>query len=182
MKYIVAASRKKLKVWSYPERELYESPLFHNHQVKKVIMTPNGKLAITGSQDKVIIWDCNTKSYIKGFQDYTGYVGSMSVSSDGKIFAYGCGDNNIHLVNLDTLETFQLISGHSSGVLNIYIENKYDYILSIEYDGIIRSGQISDPRKEKYWEINVKDCTEVKSYSKKYFMTVHRYYLMLWKF
>lgn len=181
MKYIVAASRKKLKIWSYPERQMYESCKFHNHKVQKVIITPNKKFIITGSQDKIIIWDCNTKTYIKAFQDYTGYLGSMSISNDGKILAYGCGDKNIYLVNLDTLETSQLISGHSSGVLKICIDSKYDYILSYEYNGIMRCGQISNSKKERYWGMKLKDCIEMKSYSKKYFITVHTSYFMLWK-
>src|SRR5688572_8972300 len=60
-------------------------PLGHTELVSSAAISGDGKLLVTGGMDKIAkLWDGETGKCIHTFHGHTGWIVSVSMSSDGK--------------------------------------------------------------------------------------------------
>ncbi|AKB49713.1 hypothetical protein MSBRW_0460 [Methanosarcina barkeri str. Wiesmoor] len=120
----------------------------HAHPINDVVITSNGKVAISASTDKTIrIWDLNEwieKGTLKG---HLTPVTAIAVSLDGK-YAASCsyhimcliGDNNIKVWDLEKREEKTTLKGHTHWVQTVAITPDGKYIVSGSLDKTIKFG------------------------------------------
>jgi len=84
---------KKVLIWDIINKKYLWKLKGHNKYVFKVIFSPNGKYAASGSDDKTVkIWDISTGTCIKTVTQGNA-VTSLDYSTDGKFIASADGNN-----------------------------------------------------------------------------------------
>jgi len=77
----------------------------HTEFVKAVCLSPDGKLALSGSYDKTVkLWDVATSKCIRTFEGYTNSIYSVSFSSDCKKVISACRET-IMIRDIETGES-----------------------------------------------------------------------------
>ncbi|MBL7128352.1 MAG: caspase family protein [Ignavibacteria bacterium] len=75
----------------------------YGHNVASVSFSPDGKFALTGSEDKTLkLWDISTGKEMRTFEGHTDGVTSVCFSPDGKYALSGGWDNKIILWIVDS--------------------------------------------------------------------------------
>ena len=83
--------------------ESYNSKVLgrHNGEVESVSFSGDGKLIVSGSDDKTVrVWNAVSGKCVLGpLQGHTGVVRSVSFSGDGKLIVSGSGDGTVRVWN-----------------------------------------------------------------------------------
>ena len=104
-----------------------------------------------GSHDhNIVILDATTGSQMSVLSGHTGWVRSLTFSSDGKSFVSGGDDKIIKLWDTQTGGVAKTFYGHSSSVTSISISPPCDTIISGSWDGTIR-----------IWDVQTGECLSV---------------------
>jgi predicted PurR-regulated permease PerM len=118
-------------------RVLYEMP-GHNYPVKSAQFSPDGKFAVSTSEDNTIkLW--NIKS---GEEEMTLYghelpATTISISSDSRYILSGSEDASIILWNRETGNSIRTLSGHSAAVRSVVFFNDGKQAISGGDDGLV---------------------------------------------
>ena len=89
----------------------------HTSEVMAVSITPDGKRAISGSDDYTcILWDLISGVAIQALKGHTSSVGAVSITPDGKRAISGSGDNTCIVWDLISGTDIQILKGHTSSV------------------------------------------------------------------
>ena len=85
----------------------------HSSLVTSVVISPNGKLLVSGSYDKALkLWNLPEGKLIKTLTDHLGFVRTVAISPDGKLLASGSNDKAIKLWNLPEGKLIKTLTGH----------------------------------------------------------------------
>lgn len=94
----------------------------HTDWVFSVSITPNGKRAISGSQDNTcIFWCLESGKVIHTLRGHTSSVYSVSITPDGKRAISGSGDKTCILWDLETGGIIHYLRGHTKSVNSVSI-------------------------------------------------------------
>jgi cytochrome c len=110
----------------------------HGGPVRAVAVSPDGKLAVTGSFDQsVIIWrlDAGAADAVLRFHD--GSVNAVLSLQDGR-FASGGEDGRIALWRIGKPDPDQVITGHTGPVSALAISSDGQVLASASWDGTAR--------------------------------------------
>ena len=108
-------------IWT-PFRQSIKILKGHKGSVKSVVITPNGKLAISASEDNTcILWNLTTGMPIFILKGHTEEVNAVSITPDGKLAISASNDKTCILWNLNTGEAICTLHGHTDGVLSVSI-------------------------------------------------------------
>ncbi|MBH8555340.1 serine/threonine protein kinase [Nostocaceae cyanobacterium CENA357] len=89
----------------------------HSSDVNSVTFSPDGKILVTGSDDKTIkLWNLATAQEIHTLRGHFSWIWAVASSPDGKILASGSKDKTIKLWNLATAEEIRTLTGHNEGI------------------------------------------------------------------
>jgi WD40 repeat protein len=92
----------------------------HASIVKSVAMSPDGRTALSGSNDNTLkLWDVATGQELRTFTGHTGEVKSLAFSPDGGSVLSGSGDNTVKLWDLATGQELRTFQGHSGAVRSV---------------------------------------------------------------
>lgn len=76
--------------------------LGHTETIRSVVYSPDGKLALSGSDDKTMrLWDLAGGLCVRVFEGHTNSVRSVAFSADGRLALSGSFDQTVRLWNLD---------------------------------------------------------------------------------
>ena len=83
-----------------PQAEIIPQ-LGHSGEVLSVAIAPDGKTALSGSDDKTLrLWDLASGREIRKFEGHSGWVRSVAFSPDGKTALSGSADHTMRLWDL----------------------------------------------------------------------------------
>ena len=108
-----------------PDATLNAIPLAgHDGPVRAVAFSPNGKLALSGSEDNTIrVWDIATGEGVKTLRGHGSSVRSCVFSPDGQWVLSGGDDESVRLWNVQGYQEVRVLhatvfSGHDDAVLS----------------------------------------------------------------
>jgi WD40 repeat protein len=108
---------------------------FKGH-VNAVSITPDGKRALSGADDKTcILWDLDSGNFLNILIGHTAEVTSVAITPDGKIAISGSMDNTCILWNLDTGTILKVLKGHRQQVNSVAITADGKTAFSGSHDG-----------------------------------------------
>jgi hypothetical protein len=115
-----------------------------NSRVYSVAISPNGRLALSGSQDGTArLWDLATGTELARFPGHDGIVQSVAFSPDGRLAltagAWASGSNfDIRLWEVATRKEIRRLTGHTNTVFTAAFSPDSTKVISGAYDGVAR--------------------------------------------
>ena len=116
-KFSFLLGNKYWEIWKNETVKRIHPKEAHTDQINSVCYTPDGKIAITGSQDSTVkLWDSETGVCIRTLKGHTYGVASVNISPDGKIVISGGADHTVKLWRLETGFCICTLEGHAARV------------------------------------------------------------------
>ncbi|HEY9699025.1 MAG TPA: caspase family protein [Trichocoleus sp.] len=111
----------------------------HKNPVTSVAFSPDGKMIVSGSQDKTIcLWDLWSNLIGQPFQGHEGYVRSVAFSPNGRMIVSGGNDNTVRLWDLQGNAIGQPFQGHEGYVRSVAFSPDGKTIVSGGNDNTVR--------------------------------------------
>ena len=99
-----------VRMWDIENGQCVKTLVGHTNVVDAVSVTPDGRVAVSGSDDKTLrVWDLDTGQCLKIFEGHVGRVGVVSITPDGRMIVSGSKDGHLHIRNIDTGECIAII-------------------------------------------------------------------------
>ncbi|TKR70313.1 hypothetical protein L596_022354 [Steinernema carpocapsae] len=174
---VTVADDMMLKLWSLKEvfdqtsksgdvlKLTADSTLMaHAKSVTCVDVSPNDKLCITGSMEKIAkLWHINTEKMQLGIagnlHGHRRGVWSAKFSPNAQNVVTASGDCTIKVFSISDLSCIQSLSGHDSAVLKVAFINNGHQLVSGDGEGLL-----------KVWSVDNSECTK----------TIDAHYSKLW--
>ncbi|MBD2538676.1 WD40 repeat domain-containing protein [Coleofasciculus sp. FACHB-SPT36] len=122
-----------------PNEALLRTLTGHSHSVNAVAVTPDGKLAISGSGDNTLkIWNLATGKLLRTLTGHSLWVNAVAVAPDGKLAISGSYDDTLKIWNLVTGELRHTLTGHSHSVDAIAVTPDGKLAISGSYDNTLK--------------------------------------------
>ena len=120
----------------------------HGDWVKAVALSPDGRLALSGSADKTLrLWETNTKHCLRTFEGHTDWVNTVALSADGRLALSGSGDRTLRLWEAATGKCVRIFEGHTDWVTSAALSADGQRALSGSGDKTLR-----------LWEVDTGEC------------------------
>jgi hypothetical protein len=98
--------------WS-PKLALLRTLEGHRGEVHSVSMTPDGRLAVSGSSDKTLrVWDLESGVCLRSLEGHRGWVQSVSITPDGRLAVSGSSDKTLRVWDLESGVCLRSCEGH----------------------------------------------------------------------
>ncbi|GAK57019.1 serine/threonine protein kinase with WD40 repeats [Candidatus Vecturithrix granuli] len=111
----------------------------HHKGVTSVAVTPDGRLAISGSQDTTLrLWDIETGKCLRLFDGHWLAVTSVAITPDARFVISGSEDAALRLWDLASAHCLRVYEGHEQEVTAVTMSNYGRFILSGSKDGTVR--------------------------------------------
>ncbi|ACB51524.1 WD-40 repeat-containing serine/threonine protein kinase [Crocosphaera subtropica ATCC 51142] len=111
----------------------------HRNGVWSVVLSSNGKLAVSGGEDKTVrVWNTETGSLLQTFSGHGDGVRSVTVSHDGNVIASASADQTIKLWNTATGELIRTLTAHQDSLWSVEISPDQQIIASASADETIK--------------------------------------------
>lgn len=120
----------------------------HGGPVRALALSPDGRLAISGSFDQsAILWGLDTGAALGVLRFHEGAVNAVAALPDGR-FASASEDGRIALWRLGRAEPEQVLDGHSGPVAGLSVSADGTALASASWDGTARVWPLGggDPR------------------------------------
>jgi len=122
----------------------------HMDRVTSVSLSADGRLALSGSDKTVRLWEVATGRCLRTFQGHTGLVSSVSLSADGRLALSGSDDHTLRLWEVATGRCLRTFQEHAGDVWSV----------SFSADGrLALSGGF--PKTVRLWEVTTGRCLRV---------------------
>jgi WD40 repeat protein len=120
----------------------------HADGVRSVSVSPDGRRAISGSDDKTLrVWDMETGQCLLTLEDHAYGVLSVRVSPDGRRAVSGSSDNTLRVWDFETGQCLHILKGHADRVRSV----------SVSRDGR-RAVSASDDNTLRVWDLETGQC------------------------
>ena len=94
----------------------------HRYGVYETVMTPDGKWALSGSEDQsCIFWNLKTGQILQTLKEHKSTVYAVAMTPDGQKAISGSDDNTCILWELKTRQHINKLEGHTSAVMAVAI-------------------------------------------------------------
>ncbi|WP_298867439.1 WD40 repeat domain-containing protein [uncultured Gimesia sp.] len=115
----------------------------HSGGVNCLAITPDGKYAVSGGDDRLIkVWDLSSQTLASTFKGHKREVYCLSLTPDGKQIISGSNDRTIKVWDFKSGKLLQTLKGHTSSVLQ----------LDVSPDGKIAVSTSHD-KQLKFWDL-----------------------------
>jgi WD40 repeat protein len=117
------------------------APRFQGHTgpVRCVAFSPDGRLALSGSDDRTVrVWDVTTGAELHRFDGHTDGVAAVAFSEDGRRAASAGGDRTVRLWEVGTGRELGCLRGHTDTVRGVAFVPGGRLVVSCSDDGTAR--------------------------------------------
>jgi WD40 repeat protein len=166
----VAENEPKSQSTRLPERAVSIEPendlpvkavtqLGHRGNVESVTFSPDGKFALSGSDDKTLrLWEVATGRELRSFVDPVGWINSVAFSPDGKYVLSGGGspgkvgrlfefESELKLWDRATGRQLRSFEGHTNEVASVAFSPDGKFALSGSSDHTLRLWEVATGRE-----------------------------------
>lgn len=131
-----------------------------SERIESAVFSPDGKLlAVTGGSPgrfgEVQVWDVTAKELKLSHSVTYDTIYGASWSPDGKLIAFGCGDNSLRAIDVATGKQVLYQGAHSDWVLNTTFSKTGSHVISVSRD---RSMKLTDVATQRF-EDNITSIT-----------------------
>jgi len=106
----VSASTNTIRVWHLASGRELHTLFVHTNRIRGVTMSPDGKVAISTSDDKTLkVWDVASGRELRTLKAHSDAVWGVAMSADAKVAASSCFDG--------TLIVWDVTSGRELGTV-----------------------------------------------------------------
>jgi WD40 repeat protein len=126
----------------------------HDGTVYAVTFSPDGKLLISGSNDKTIrVWDLASGKELRRLVGHGQPVWSVAVSPDGKLVASGSFEEAacLRLWDLASGQELRRLNGHPSRVTSVSFAPDGKTLASTSHDGTVRLWDVASGKL--HWQM-----------------------------
>ena len=110
----------------------------HGDSVNSVAFSPDGQLAISGSDDAtMILWDIETGAIVYHFEGLPGNVTSVAYSPDGKTVVSGGYFGELILWDVATHDRLRMFEGHTEQINSIAYSPDGQFVISGSSDNTL---------------------------------------------
>ena len=119
-------------------------PLFsimegHNASVNAIAVTPDGRRAISASQDQTLrVWDLETREELRILKGHTDSVNAIAVTPDGRRAISASQDQTLKVWDLETGEELQTLVGHFHWVNAVAVTPNGRHAISASADKTLK--------------------------------------------
>jgi len=139
-----------------PKPTLVRTLADHQRKVSSVDMTPDGRLAISGSWDKTVkVWDVASGRCLRTLTGHDDWVKTVCLTPDGRLAISGGLDHTLRVWDVEDGRCLHTLTGHESSV----------NCVALSADGRIAvsgSGPVNPPWERestlKLWDFNSGTC------------------------
>ncbi|AFZ14017.1 WD40 repeat-containing protein [Crinalium epipsammum PCC 9333] len=111
----------------------------HNHSVRAVAITPDGKTAVSGSDDTTLkVWDLQTGTALSTLTGHNDSVIAVAITADGKTAVSGSHDNTLKVWDLKTGTALSTLTGHNDSVIAVAITADGKTAVSGSHDNTLK--------------------------------------------
>ena len=114
-------SYNPLMVWDIESGRCLHTLEGHIHEVYSVIITPDGKTAVSRGFDIVLVWNIDTGQCLRTLESLITSCGGISITSNGKMAVLVNNDNTVHVWDIETGQCLRTLEGHIHEVHSVSI-------------------------------------------------------------
>ncbi len=143
-KQILSSRGSTIKLWELETGGELLSLTGHESMINSVSFSPNGRLIVSGSQDKTIrIWDLTSEVEILKITD-NSYVHCVSFSPDGLRIASGNEKGTVQVWDVNSGEELEKFSDHHARVYDVTFSPDGKTLASASSDRTIKIWDVSE--------------------------------------
>jgi cytochrome c len=124
--------------WSLARNTAEQVLRFHAGAVNAVTFLPDGRLATSGEDARIAIWERGKQEPSLVFDGHTAPVVGLAVSPDGSALASASWDHTARVWSLRSNGSIRTIEGHSQGVNAVAFTPDGRFLVTAGYDSMIR--------------------------------------------
>jgi WD40 repeat protein len=121
--------------------------LGHARQINSAVFSPDGKLVLSGSDDKALkLWDVASGRELRSFTGHGGAVNSVAISPNGRLVLSGSNDRSVRLWELVSGRELGKLVGHGDGVTAVAFTPNGRLALSGSWDRSLKLWDLATGR------------------------------------
>ncbi len=129
-------------IWDAESGELLTVLRGHQREVLAAAFAPDGRLATSGADGAILVWDPETWTLSKS-AEHSAPVLDLDFSSDGRFLASAGFDETIRLWRTSTLKEMRTLTGHEGNVYGVRFEPDGIHLISTGHDNTMRRWNIT---------------------------------------
>jgi WD40 repeat protein len=115
----------------------------HNGTVSALRMTPDGKLAVSGSSDKTVrIWDLVNRQQTHIMDGHEARVHDVAISGDGRVAISGSEDQTARLWDVESGKSLRILKGHIKAIEAVAISGDGSLALTGGSDNVLKLWEV----------------------------------------
>lgn len=134
---VIATSFHGITVWNLCNGEELLNLRGHNNDVLAVAIAPDGKKAVSASEDKTLkVWDLQSGVELMSLMGHSESVVSVAIAPDGKQVVSASWDKTLKVWNLDSGKELKTLIGHTDVIWDLAITPDGKKVISYGKDSI----------------------------------------------
>ncbi len=144
---VLTAQGVSVRVWDATGRELAKFT-GHTNAVRAVALTPDGRLALSGGDDRTLrLWEVATGRDVGRLTGHKGQVTSVALSPDGRLAVSADRDHSLRLWDTSRRRELRSFNGPRGPILSVALAPDGKTILTGHFDTTVRLWEIATGRE-----------------------------------